>query len=243
MLSCDAAAATAVPKVQISQLTMHVSNLLNLKNTAVSVTWLVFSVLRAIPTNLPRLLIRLIFSPLTCDLRNFPSSGDQFERRIVISWTMDFLMISGGSTSTALASNVRFANENFFTMLRPTRLRELLLLDLRLTTLRSCQATVDHVRFMGTYVTRGTSVQSQRDRTWNADHECTTKTLCNNRWSAKKKNIRQEHHDALKDISCHSCVHSRAFPHTHIDLFKPDITQSSKIAVCHRGTNSSDEAK
>ena len=30
--------------------------------------------------------------------------------------------------------------------------------------------------------------------------------------------------------------------YTHIDLFKPDITlsQSSKIAVCNRGTNSSE---
>ena len=116
--------------------TMHVWNLLNLKNTAVSVTWLVFSALWAVPKNLPRLLVRLIFPPLTCDLRSFPSSGDLFERRIAISSTMDFLMISGGSTSTALASNVRFTNTNFFTKLRPSTLWELLLLDLRLTTLR-----------------------------------------------------------------------------------------------------------
>ena len=59
-----------------------------------------------------------------------------FEGRIAISWTVDFLMVLGGPNSTALASDERFTNANFFTMLRPPRLRELLLLDLRLTTLR-----------------------------------------------------------------------------------------------------------
>ena len=58
-----------------------------------------------------------------------------FEGRIAISWTVDFLMVLGGPTSTALASNERFTNANFFTKLRLSTLWELLLLDLRLTTL------------------------------------------------------------------------------------------------------------
>ena len=75
-----------------------------------------------------------------------------FEGRMAISWTVDFLMVLGGPTSTALASNERFTNANFFTELRLSTLWELLLLHLRLTTLWY-HATVDHVRFVGTYAT------------------------------------------------------------------------------------------
>ena len=77
----------------------------------------------------------LNISLLSYDLKNVSSSGDLFQGRIAISWTVDFLMVVDGPTSTALDSNVRLTNANFFTKLRLSTLWELLLLDLRLTTL------------------------------------------------------------------------------------------------------------
>ena len=72
---------------------------------------------------------------LSYDLKNFLSSGELFEGHIATSRMVGFLMVLGEPTSTALASNERFANANFFTKLRLSTLWELLLLDLRLTTL------------------------------------------------------------------------------------------------------------
>ena len=86
--------------------------------------------------NTNELACSLIISLLSYDLKNFRLVWrGLFEGRIAIFWAVDFLMVLGGPTSTALASNERFTNANFFTKLRLSTLWELLLLDLRLTTL------------------------------------------------------------------------------------------------------------
>ena len=160
-------------QVQSFQLTTDASNLLRLQNSTVSVTWLVFL---CVVGNTNELACSLIISLLSVRSEELPLVWrGLFEGRIAISWTVDFLMVVGGPTSTALASNVHLTNANFFTKLRLSTLWELLLLDLRLTTLwyHAQQLWIVFVLWARMLLAAQTC-KVERVRRWYAHHECTS---------------------------------------------------------------------
>ena len=147
-------------------------------------------------------------------------------------------MILGEPTSTALASNVRLTNANFFTKLRLSTLWELLLLDLRLTTLCTMLSNCGSCSFCGHVCysrhKRAKLKGSQMVYTSRVYESCTVeeKVECKN---ASDNN----HQDAQSEIPDSSYVYLSNFSYTHVDLSSPYITlsQTSNIAVCNRGTN------